>query len=127
MCHFITAALPAGADAEAVASLFKSYRRALEPVDNDWVVAQLPAGDRYFLTTRGYCDCGTSLGSLTRQCEAPRSPEDEVRKLKRKGWSEAKIERWRAEKLAAGERARDRQEAMAQHMSEDAESWAALL
>lgn len=63
---------------------------------NESLAKVLRGGERAFLTSAGGCDCGTVLG-------APMGPsEDEMEtdrtkqreKLRRKGWSAAKIARW---------------------------------
>ena len=53
---------------------------------------QLKPGERYFVTTAGHCDCGTPLGAFN----ARHDRDDRIskeRKLRLKGWSEAKIAR----------------------------------
>jgi len=94
MCHFVTATLPAGVDLDAAAAVFEAHKCALAVVDNPHMV--LPAGDVYVSTTSGPCDCGTPLGSKP---EADGPPADsELQRLRKKGWSEAKIRRWQAQK-----------------------------
>jgi len=46
------------------------------------------------------CDCGTGIGSRAPESDEPRPLEPEIAKLRRKGWSESRIERWRHEKTA---------------------------
>jgi len=93
MCTFITAVLPACADADAVASIFRAHGRAFFPGAMSAVnAAFLAAGEREFHTTRGHCDCGTPLGRSTRRSGRD-APADAAARLRRKGWSEAKIAR----------------------------------
>lgn len=126
MCHYITATLPAGVDPQVVAPIFQRHQRALKPLGNASLLAQLPPGEQQFLTTLKFCDCGTALGSLLSQKDE-HAPEDELPKLRRKGWSEAKIERWLNDKRAAKERQQLAREGRAQLDTPDAESWQALL
>lgn len=69
-----------------------------EPLDNPGVIKQLCEGERYYFTTGGMCDCGTEIGMAIRMDAALGSREPdlshELKKLKKKGWSESKIERW---------------------------------
>ncbi|MCU0706943.1 MAG: hypothetical protein MUF23_01490 [Pirellula sp.] len=46
-------------DESAVRRLAKTSLLNWEPLDNPGVIKQLRRGERYFLTTRGMCDCGT--------------------------------------------------------------------
>jgi hypothetical protein len=102
MCHYVTAVLPGSANHAALAEIAARHGRTLEPQQSPSVEAELRTGERYFLTTRGHCDCGTALGALneaeTRLQHRARAAEDEELKLRRKGWSEAKITRWKEQK-----------------------------
>lgn len=102
MCHFVTAVLPESANREALTTIVDSYGRKLEPLANASIEAQLRPGERYFLTTHGACDCGTALGALIGEEAAIQKRKDaansEEAKLKKKGWSQSKIARWRAQK-----------------------------
>lgn len=93
MCHFITLIAPTD-DTETVRAIMERHGRAADPADNPSIAKVLREGERQYLTTRGHCDCGTVL--------APRhtTPEmfeeklaKEAARMKRKGWSEAKITR----------------------------------
>lgn len=93
MCTFITAVLPASADADAVAAIFRAHGRAFIPGAMYATRAGfLAAGERAFHTTLGHCDCGTPLGRAT--LSSGRDPSgDMAARLRRKGWSKAKIAR----------------------------------
>ena len=93
MCTFITAVLPASADADAVAAIFRAHGRAFIPGAMYATRAGfLAAGERAFHTTLGHCDCGTPLGRATLSSGRD-SSADMAARLRRKGWSEAKIAR----------------------------------
>lgn len=93
MCTFITAVLPAAADADAVAVLFRTHGRAFIPGAMHATRAGLLAtGERAFYTTPGHCDCGTPLGRSTWRSGRDKAA-DMAARLRRKGWSEAKIAR----------------------------------
>lgn len=99
MCHYITATLPHGfsiLETEAIASQFE---RDWEPLNNPYIHKFLSSGEQYFYTTRGHCDCGTTLGSKNSLHNNQSSIDRHVKKFKRKGWSESRIDRWLEEKL----------------------------
>ena len=127
MCHFITATLPQNVDTEVVASCFDSHGRGFALISDPLVATQLDPGDRYILTTRKHCDCGTSLGTLARSgCRPPvdgDSSAREVAKLRRRGWSEAKIGRWQSQT----ENDRTKGKRAVRQCTQDAERWIDLL
>ena len=93
MCHFITATLPKAADHAALDAVARNFGRQFRPLASPAVVAQLPSSLAYFLTTLAHCDCGTVLGSARQG--AARAPDwaAEEAKLRKKGWSPAKVAR----------------------------------
>jgi hypothetical protein len=106
MCHYITATLSQKTDLEKAGEVFERFKLGFEVIHNPHIESQLPAGERYILTTRKYCDCGTALGSLSHSFQnGPPSYEREVQKFRKQGWSEAKIKRWLTEKETAHEKA----------------------
>ena len=66
------------------------------------------AGERLLLTGAGHCDCGTALGALERKAallqRCRRSDERKEASLRRKGWGESRIQRWRnpQQKVSSG-------------------------
>lgn len=105
MCYFVTATLPFNVKVESVASVFESHNLGFKLLSNPHVAAQLEPGDLYVLTTRGYCDCDTALGSLnSRDNYGTVNYERELTKFRRQGWSEAKIQRWLEQKEQMKER-----------------------
>ena len=96
MCTFILAVLPKDADAEAVKAIFRAHgRRCVEAGGlSDGLLAGLAPGERFFHTTPAHCDCGTLLGQATSPGRDPaQAAEATAARLRRKGWSEAKIAR----------------------------------
>jgi len=93
MCHFITLVAPTD-DVAALQAVMKRHGRGATPVDNASIRKVLGDADRQFLTTRNHCDCGTVLACGP---EDPDAAEEgfakEAERLKRKGWSTAKIAR----------------------------------
>lgn len=103
MCHFISAILPADAGTDAVAAIFRAHGRVCRPRRPDSALAvSLPHGERVFHTTPGHCDCGTPIGRADMAGDAVHAArEAEAARLRRKGWSEAKIARTLAQRDAA--------------------------
>lgn len=101
MCHFITATLPAGLSSEAVETIARNHGRNWLSASNKYVARHLDDGEQYFYTTRGHCDCGTSLGSSRAGDKDESKLAKQLKKLRRKGWSEAKIDRWLKDKEKA--------------------------
>jgi hypothetical protein len=100
MCRFVTATLPATAPIAALDAIARSHGRQFRRLPSPSVERQLEAGEAYFLTTLGHCDCDAPLG-LARA----RGPDEgeEARKLARKGWSPAKVARALAQKRESAE------------------------
>jgi len=93
MCHFVTLIAPT-ADADAVRAVMERHGRAATPIDNPSIRKVLADSERQYLTTRGHCDCGTVLAP---RHDTPKAFEEKLAKeaarMKRKGWSDAKIAR----------------------------------
>jgi hypothetical protein len=123
MCHYITCTLPASADLEALSPVIKQFRMGFTAQENAKVQAQLPPGERYLLGTGNYCDCGTALGCMHQDIEDTERAEErlerQVRKLMKKGWSKAKIERWKDQKSAALSARQDK----STEATPDAQTW----
>lgn len=106
MCDFITATLPHRADIDEVCAIAKSFDFPFTPIVNPHVIRQLHNGKYYFLTTRGHCDCGTVLGSSKYASETEPPPEysRKIKKLRKKAWSDEKVDRWLAQKRLSRKR-----------------------
>ena len=129
MCTYITAVVSAGADEAALRQIADRWGHGWEAIDNPHVQAQLKTGERYFLTTRKRCDCGTALGSAGPEWRHRRKdPTDRVPELRRKGWSEAKIARWLEDKQrAAGHHERKEAWLAGQPPGPEEEMWLGFL
>jgi len=122
MCHFIKLVLSAQADVPALRDIVERHGRVLEPISEPRVDRELPPGDDAYLTTRR-CDCGTGLAN--RKAKRREHDEDrEVARLRREGWSEAKIQRWREQR---GEAVARKAEAKAKSKEQEVEDWRALV
>jgi hypothetical protein len=123
VCHYLTAALPEGADLPALRPILKTHGQPLIPLNNPWVEAQLPEGMAYYSAAGKYCDCGTAVGWLARQ--DPVEPASHSARLRWRGWSEARVERWLQEKARAQEKRERERQGGTPH--EEAERWAAFI
>jgi hypothetical protein len=117
---FITATLPAEVRYALVEPVLKRHALGWTPLRNPSLKAAL-AGDQLYLTTRGHCDCDSALGRLGRWAHqrpagdggghvggaagapagASQAADPEVARLRKKGWGEAKIRRWLAQRAQA--------------------------
>lgn len=93
MCHFITLIVPTG-DVAALAAIMAKHGRSAMPIDNPSIRKVLRGDECQYLTTRAHCDCGTVL-SIQRDTaeETGKKLTDDEARMRRKGWSEAKIAR----------------------------------
>ncbi len=103
MCHFITMILPASAPSPSLRRLADVHALALTPYANPSIDSQLIHGEYAFYATRAACDCGTELGAggTSEPPEAGSSLDPDATRLRRKGWSDAKIDRWIQQKTVA--------------------------
>jgi hypothetical protein len=128
MCHYITATLPHVVELKSVAHIFESHKLGFELISNPHVAEQIAPRDRYILTSRKHCDCGTALGSLSHQRAANSSTYDrELKKFRKQGWSETKIQRWLAQKEQTKERHRREDEALAEGSGPELDRWIQFL
>lgn len=128
MCHFITAVLPKAANVALAREVAELHHRRLVEQENSSVAAQLGPGELYFLTTPGQCDCGTMLGCMQRLgVPASRDKDAESARLKRRGWSDAKVARWLADKDKAVERNVANRADFCQNHLNDNDHWVELL
>jgi hypothetical protein len=100
MCTFITAIVPAETALLQLRELCGKHGFSADPVDNASLRTLMPQGYQ-FLPVGGSCNCDTALGFAHRPTSQSHDLEGDISKLKRKGWTAAKIERWRKEKEQA--------------------------
>jgi hypothetical protein len=84
MCYFITVALPETDAAE----LAREFRGEFVPLHNPSLAKQLPAGHKMLSLVEGMCSCSIYMPSSPHT-----DPTKRREKYKKKGWSQAKIER----------------------------------
>ena len=111
-----------------VAPLFEAHNLSFKEITNPHVSSQLDVGDIYILTTSSHCDCGTALGILNRSGDSESVSYDrEAKKLRKQGWSEARIQRWLEQKEQTKEKHLQENEAHAKTGTPDAAHWVAFI
>lgn len=113
MCFFISIIVKGG-DAQAIDMALRRHGRRAKPLDNASMRHALQTDESQFLTTVGHCDCGTALSPREHVGERQKSQTSKyIAKLKNKGWSATKIDRWIADRAKADERAEERHQSNA--------------
>lgn len=105
MCYYITLIAPS-ADQAAIRAVMQKHRRAAMPFDNSSVAKVLRTGERQYLTTHGFCDCGTAL--IQDELPTPAQLEEEMTReaetMRCRGLSDAKIKQIIDERRSAHDR-----------------------
>jgi hypothetical protein len=124
VCHFITAILPCNARRQQAATIFEAHKPGFREISNPHLLSFLEAGDKYILTTRKHCDCGTVPGSLNQPDDSGAvNFEREIGKFRKQGWSEAKIKRWLNQKAEMKEKAEREVKQKAEASLTEADYW----
>jgi len=99
MCIFIHAAVPKDTDIQRLTPVFKQHGWRVTLAENESLQKQMP--EDIVLRLTGVCDCSTVLGRQRPEIleDDLKKPTDEVARYKRKGWSQAKIDRAMADKM----------------------------
>ncbi|MCM2334393.1 MAG: hypothetical protein NDI82_10650 [Anaeromyxobacteraceae bacterium] len=122
MCHFINIVLPARVDIEPLREIAKRHGRVLSPNTERLVCDVLGPDERAYLTS-SMCDCGTQL-AIRRSARREHDEDREVVRLRKAGWSETKIQRWREQRGTAAEQ---KAKTKAKSREHESEVWRALL
>lgn len=108
MCCFITAIVPGAIKIESLQPICSRHGMLFSALENKSLIATIK-DDHYVRATRAFCDCDSALGSAMRSSK-PKTGDAlniEIARLKKKGWSAHKIERWLMEKDKNYERSAD--------------------
>jgi hypothetical protein len=108
MCYYI-ALVVRGSGAATIDGVLRRHGRQAKPISNASIGGALVPGEAQFLTTVGHCDCGTALAPTVIDRAGKRT--EQVAKLAKKGWSQAKIDRWLSDRVKADDRADERRHA----------------
>ena len=110
MCYFALTMFPKSADWLHLQQICTSKNVQLSTISNASLSAQLrDVQIALILIGNEPCHCNSAIGRLNKATSNPSFDlEKEKQKLKRKGWSDSKIERSLAEKLAAHGRSEEK-------------------
>ncbi len=97
MCYYLVATLPSNVNIRALKPTIERYHMGFEMLENPYILHQLPKGERLFYATKRHCDCDTALGCDVGALNT-NELEGEIERLRKKGWGQAKIERWKSER-----------------------------
>ena len=95
MCNFITILVDKSVDLKKLEAATSEHDLGCNEIDNKFLKNGTKNLKRIFATTLSMCDCGTLIGSGN---HVEKREELNIKKLKRKGWSNSKIERWKKDK-----------------------------
>lgn len=98
VCELVYLVASSAADPTVLAAIAQRHRLQCTPSD-DRKIGRALAHERLYATFE-QCSCGTALGWRPVATDAP-GTEHDVRDLVRRGWGEAKIARWKAQREAA--------------------------
>ncbi|MGV3587083.1 MAG: hypothetical protein ACO1OF_08790 [Adhaeribacter sp.] len=94
MCQYITLTLPKDTDLELIKPVFEKYGLAQKVIHNPNVEEQIRKKDFYISTTTNMCDCGSVIASNSKQLSTDQKYRSDIQRMKKKGWSNTKINRW---------------------------------
>ena len=99
MCQFNLVIIDRESEEDDLKQIFVKNGFGYRELEIENLMNQIGENQKIILTTKGECDCGSILG-LNHQDLAPRiEVEKEKKKLRKKKWSESKIERYLNDKL----------------------------
>ena len=124
MCRYIFVVLPKELSLQRLSLLFTGFGRRLGPDPSLDLLPSVP-GARSCFTSPRHCDCSTALGWGFVDDTVPFKPSPrKLREWRRRGWSQAKIDRALADSRAARERRNARERA---ETRQDLERWYRLI
>lgn len=126
MCHFITAIIDDKSSLETLNSIGKNYGITFRTVSNEHLQKQLQYNRKYLWKNSDQCDCGTSIGS-SRTSDPVESTKKDIKRFKKKGWSETKIKNWLMNRERSEKKDERAELDRGTNVNEDAKNWIGLL
>jgi len=125
MCHFISGIINNDFDLNDLNNIGTNFGITFKECDNLYVKSQIDKKEIYLIKNTNCCDCGTELGMLLRikHFDENRPNKKEIDKLKKKGWSDFKIQRYIDEKNKTEKRNENIYENYKKQNHSDAENW----
>ncbi len=94
MCQFNLAIIDKESDDSKLKDIFESYGFDFSLLQNQNLSKLISPDLKVIFTTKSHCDCGSAIGIDTKDNSSRRDIEKEIKKLKRKKWSDSKIQRY---------------------------------
>jgi hypothetical protein len=124
MCHFITATHSSNINLTDINKIAETFTLKFQECNNEYVNRQISTEEKYIFKCTNICDCGTAIGEASViKNTSERVQKSEVDKLKRKGWTDTKINRWLTDKKKSEEKTNNENEAILKRKSNEIENW----
>jgi hypothetical protein len=94
MCQFNLAILDSDSDDVKLKEIFEGNGFYFSLIKNQNLDKLIGPEFKVVFTTKTHCDCGSVIGIDTDDNSSKRDIENEIKKLKRKKWSDTKIKRY---------------------------------
>lgn len=107
MCQFNLLIIDKESDSENLKRLLIENGFGFRELNNKSLQTQIGNTKKIILTTKGHCDCGSILGLNHQYSNSKIDIEKEKKKLRKKNWSESKIERHLSDKLKEQSKSED--------------------
>ena len=128
MCHFITATHSANISLTDINKIAEPFALKFQDCNNEYVNKQISKDEKYIFKYTNVCDCGTSIGEASEiRNRTKRLQKSEVDKLKKKGWTETKINRWLTDRRKSDEKVNNQNEAILNRKSNEIDNWIKFL
>lgn len=99
MCQFNLLIVDEESKGENLEELFLENGFGFKELNNKSLQGQIGSNMKIILTTKGHCDCGSIVGINSHGSIQKNEVDKEKKKLRKKKWSESKIERYLSDKL----------------------------
>ena len=99
MCQFNLLIIDKESEGENLENLLIENGFGFRELNNKSLQSQIGNSRKIILTTKGHCDCGSILGLNHQDSNSRIDIKKEKKKLRKKKWSESKIERYLSAKL----------------------------
>ncbi len=124
MCHFITATFSGKINLENINNVAENFSLKFQVCDNEYVKKQLQKNEAYINKFSNHCDCGTNIGISTgSKMQTQRFQKSEIDRLKKKGWTQTKINRWLNDKKKNDEKIEQDNANLLNEKSFELENW----
>ena len=129
MCHFISGLILNDFELTDLNEIGTFYSITFAKCDNDFIKGQLDNNEIYLIKSSKYCDCGTELGALQRfdNPSNKRIEKSELDKLKKKGWTDSKIQRWIDDKNKINVRDQNKFDQFRTGIHSDIDNWISFI